>query len=63
MGADLGIVFDVTYKGQRLIKASWYQAKIDKGLPLDEVEDLGEQVGKCKGTRERLTLCYIHQTK
>ena len=59
MGADLGIVFDVTYKGQRLIKASWYQAKIDKGLPLNEVEDLSEQVRKMQDyTREAYTLLY-----
>ena len=59
MGADLGIVFDVTYNGQRLIKACWYQAKIDKGAPLSEVEDLADQVGKMQVyTREAYTLLF-----
>ena len=46
-------------EGQRIIKAIWYQAKIDKGLRLEEVEDLAEQTMKMwDRTKEAYILPY-----
>jgi hypothetical protein len=59
IGADLGVMFDTLHNGQRLIKASWYQAKIDRAGPLDDLADLKEQVVKMrKYTKEAYTLLY-----
>jgi hypothetical protein len=59
MGADLGVVFDLSHEEERLIKAAWYQAKIDKGLALDQVEDLSDQIADMQVyTREAYTLLY-----
>lgn len=61
IGADMGVIFDVLYGGKRLIKAMWYQAKIDKegSASLDNVQDLAEQVEKMKRyTDEAYTLLY-----
>lgn len=43
IGADFGVIFDVLHGDARIIKAIWYQAKIDEGLPLENVKDLKEQ--------------------
>ena len=58
-GADLGVIFDIIHGEQRIIKAVWYQAKIDKGLPLQDLEDLPEQVIKMwEHTKEGYILLY-----
>ncbi len=59
IGADMGVIFDVIRGDQRIIKAIWYQAKIDKGLPLEDVEDLAEQTVKMWDlTEEAYILLY-----
>lgn len=60
-GADMGVIFDVLYGGERLIKVMWYQAKIVRGIPasLDNIQDLAEQITKMQQfTKEAYTLLY-----
>lgn len=61
VGADLGVIFDILHRGQRVVKAIWYQAKIadPQTAQLDEIEDLAEQVAKMQEyTKEAYSLLY-----
>ena len=59
IGADLGVIFDVIHEGRRLIKAVWYQAKIDKGVPMDKIPDLTRQIEDMNVyTKEAYSLLY-----
>lgn len=61
VGADLGIIFDILHLNRRVIKATWYQAKIadPQVIRLDEIEDLSEQVRKMQEhTKEAYSLLY-----
>lgn len=63
IGADLGVIFDLIRGDERIIKAVWFQAKIDKGAPIDQIGDLLEQIDKMKKfTDEAYTLLFTRDS-